>query len=1229
MEESEINTQEVEELKITQETKNSILVLTPTKIDIEKPAYKSVVNLHNALGNTEITNIALTGPYGSGKSSVLKTLKEVSEDYTFLNISLATLEANEVLSEEKKGLQPEPNCPLEKCKSTENKKADKDISQLVEYSILQQIIYKEKPESIPQSRFKRIKHISSDKSHTFAIQFVGVITSILILIKPDWFVKNHLYKMITLESLVESLFDIFAVGYIIFAIYSLIKYLTVTLYNNSLNKINFKNGEIEISETTSIFNKHLDEIIYFFEVTKYNVIIFEDLDRFKDHNIFLKLRELNTLINESKSVGKRIVFIYAVRDDIFKDTSRTKFFDYIETIIPVINPSNACDQLQIHLKPFVKENEISTKTYKELGQFIDDMRTLKNIVNEYVQYRSRLDDKLDPKKMLGMIVYKNYYPEDFSALHNNKGILNQLIKDKNKYIIDSISKINEKIKVLKDDLVEVEKKNKINELELRTIYAHKYIDNIDKFVAFISIDGNEYSIKDMINSDDLFELLRKNQIISYKFFNINSGRNAINNLNVKFEEIEKLLDKKNSYQKRLDQISEGYNLKILTEIEKNESEIENLNSLPLKIIITENECTEYHKVADEVKNRLIDFLLQQGYIEEDYYKYISYFYTGSLTPLDKDFLLDLMRRKKYEYNYPLQNIEGLINEIAPQYYKTEAILNVELINYIAENSSKHKQKIKWITDVIIKRKTIDFTRLLYSPKSSVYLDNFYNILFTKWESFWIDVQSKVTNEEEVKTLSEIYLLFRPKVETRQDNEQFKSYLENNYAIVYHTCDKFNSLDAINTTKILGCKFKAIYSVGVLDLAFPKVVEYNLYEISNENIKEVIQYESNNDTIAYYHTATYTTILETCKKSTISYINTELEKCLNSIFPSTSIFEEEKALIALLSLDLNQFNQEVRDKYLFKQVNKINNINSINIDFWDSALIFNIINPSWENISSYFVSVDYILNSELNDFVEENIDILQDTYVPTEIDPELTTKMFVEFICTNKLSFKTYKLLTPLFLRRFHKFDSNGLDIERLLFLIQNMKIDYNAENYNVLEVNYSSDILFEFIKINKKDFLIDIGNYSLNEDMIVKIIDSTSFNFREKQIIINNNILVSSITKKESADILLKFCIDYDKADVSHKCLVKILSLCSRNNKRIKFATKILDKYDWTEVNIIEVLETLGEKYKELTKKGPRPRFENTIENEEFFTKLEQKEYISSKKYMPLINMLKIITWPK
>lgn len=47
--------------------------------------------LHTAIENGEIKNIALTGPFGSGKSSILQTLRKNFSDFQYLPISLATL----------------------------------------------------------------------------------------------------------------------------------------------------------------------------------------------------------------------------------------------------------------------------------------------------------------------------------------------------------------------------------------------------------------------------------------------------------------------------------------------------------------------------------------------------------------------------------------------------------------------------------------------------------------------------------------------------------------------------------------------------------------------------------------------------------------------------------------------------------------------------------------------------------------------------------------------------------------------------------------------------------------------------------------------------------------------------------------------------------------------------------------------------------------------------------
>ena len=79
--------------KVNKDSDFGFVDLTPIDNATGVEPYLSAIRV--ALAKVNVKNIALTGPYGSGKSSIIKTFeKGHSEDYKFLNISLASFAEN-------------------------------------------------------------------------------------------------------------------------------------------------------------------------------------------------------------------------------------------------------------------------------------------------------------------------------------------------------------------------------------------------------------------------------------------------------------------------------------------------------------------------------------------------------------------------------------------------------------------------------------------------------------------------------------------------------------------------------------------------------------------------------------------------------------------------------------------------------------------------------------------------------------------------------------------------------------------------------------------------------------------------------------------------------------------------------------------------------------------------------------------------------------------------------
>ena len=202
--------------------------------------------------------------------------------------------------------------------------------------------------------------------------------------------------------------------------------------------VNMENRDFS---SVSYFDNFLSDVIYLFDESDADFVIFEDLDRFNDHSIFEKLREINLMVNQRRNSAndKKLMFFYVISDEVFSEkkdvsaTEKTKFFDVIIPIVPIVNNTNSFDYLKSKLLDELEitdKNDFETFLY-QISIFIDDFRVLKNIVNEFKIYKEihKNNIKIDCKQLLALIVYKTLNSSDFNDLVKSKGELYTQIKN--------------------------------------------------------------------------------------------------------------------------------------------------------------------------------------------------------------------------------------------------------------------------------------------------------------------------------------------------------------------------------------------------------------------------------------------------------------------------------------------------------------------------------------------------------------------------------------------------------------------------------------------------------------------------------------------------------------------------------------------------------------------------------------------------------------------------------
>lgn len=428
---------------------NQLRPMTPKYDSSQHGRY--VGRLNDALYKQNCKNVALSGSYGSGKSSILEQFaKEAKADGHYIaKVSLA----NFCTSPGSDGPDSKPS-----------------TTALLEREILGQLLYQGDPSKASKSSFNQVHNIPLYRQipkilSLSLIIYTAIIIAVLLpcAIKGDaehWFnalssmnddFPNHCLLILIAIAAVTFLLTTIISACLLSSINSLhLKSISASGLNLSLDK--------EVGDS-SYFNKYRDELIYLFEINRYDTVIFEDIDRFDDLGIFDELRKLNDLLNLAPGIvgktGKKVVrFVYAVKDSIFTfcneskgaskevlGSGRVKFFDMVISVVPFISKFNANEMAA---KVFASELKDAGQTdegtrYSDLlllaAPYIADMRLMISIRNDYLVMTQEMGSPsfgspsalgLTCTGILAIAIYKNLYPLEYEDLRIGKGKFNEL-----------------------------------------------------------------------------------------------------------------------------------------------------------------------------------------------------------------------------------------------------------------------------------------------------------------------------------------------------------------------------------------------------------------------------------------------------------------------------------------------------------------------------------------------------------------------------------------------------------------------------------------------------------------------------------------------------------------------------------------------------------------------------------------------------------------------------------
>lgn len=851
-------------------------------------------------------------------------------------------------------------------------------------------------------------------------------------------------------------------------------------------------------DSDSVFNRNLDEIMYFFESTGYRTVFFEDLDRLSDPKIFVHLRELNNLLNNDDAIKEKpIVFVYAVRDDIFSKEDRTKFFDFIIPVIPVINSTNSGEILLQRLQE-AKENginhDISQGFVLDVSPYISDMRILQNIYNEFVVYKKTLRTSqnlsLSDEQMLAMMVFKNLYPSDFADIQDEKGILKKAFEDKYDFIAREKQAIQKRIDNYSDTITSTRNDVMKSIRELKYAMIVTLMGDFHRFDGFGNNWNPSASASRVMRDDfDMTELTQN----GYKYICVyiyNKG-NQIISIDA---------DVLSSYVERWKAIKELEETG-LQKLQENLQELRDKQHALSGMIFTrlfELYSTE-EVLSDEVRNnKLLTFLLRRGYIDEKYANYINYFKGTSITKDDMNFILSVKNQSPLAFDYQLTKTSMVVERLQDYEFEQKAIYNFDLLEELLAKGPATK-----LTAFVVQLadgNEISWKFIDEFVSRTAHLDYFIRLLAERWAGMWayISADETLTYERQLLYLHTILNVSDTAIIEDQNVDGCLAHFFEQHDDILQKLVSCNTSNIISAINCLDVCFETLQITGVPHEVLECIFDGCHYKLNDSMVRTVVTYK-NASMVNMLSEQPYSTIIDLKYAPMTQYIHDNFIAYIREIVLVHATLSDRAEdvvdmLIRLKNEEDLQIQLIIQESFLLDSIEEcagdhIQEESDTWRPVWDALLAENSIVINWENIIAYWKV--YKLSDELKRYISSHADEL------SAMDTTIVDDEFIRMFIMANFASEVEKKLIPVLRMHTFNLDIPSIDESTLRIMIDCRYFEFTVNHYSAI-ASVSPDIGIEFILKNQDEYMDLRNSISMPIDLFERLMFSDGFRQEHK-----------------------------------------------------------------------------------------------------------------------------------